>query len=451
MSITGRASRVAPHLVSWLFYLASVLVVLREVFRGTRWVHWVVDVFSVLVFPVDDGGLGLAALFAILGAALMRRKRAAWWLATLWPALVWLTSLVFGAVFLWRRSHGEAYGRLDEDLTQYLFNTVSGAALLALLLVSRAQFAARMVAGNLRRALLTLAVTLGASLTVGFVMVTLTSHQGRPRSRLFNIIQHLVNGSSAPTPRMVPAWVQLLVGALVAASLLISLLVLRRSQRSQAQLALADELELRRLLEDNPEDSLGYFALRRDKQAVFAADRRSAVAYRVELGVCLAAGDPVGRRENWPQAIGAWLALAHRYGWTPGVVGASENGAAAYPSPARPGPRAMGRPACSSTAGCSPASRCGRCRTSMPASAIPSSWCATATWTSSSTRPAGTASPCAAASSRRCAPPCWTTTSWRWRPPSCRPFTAAPMPGPSAPTSTPMTCTSTCASPPSCS
>lgn len=79
------------------------------------------------------------------------------------------------------------------------------------------------------------------------------------------------------------------MGALVAASLLISLLVLRRSQRSQAQLALADELELRRLLEDNPEDSLGYFALRRDKQAVFAADRRSAVAYRVELGVCLAA------------------------------------------------------------------------------------------------------------------------------------------------------------------
>lgn len=146
MSITGRASRVAPHLVSRLFYLASVLMVLREVFRGTRWVHWVVDVFSVLVFPVDDGGLGLAALFAILGAALMRRKRAAWWLATLWPALVWLTSLVFGAVFLCRRSHGEAYGRLDEDLTQYLFNTVSGAALLALLLVSRAQFAARMVA-----------------------------------------------------------------------------------------------------------------------------------------------------------------------------------------------------------------------------------------------------------------------------------------------------------------
>lgn len=40
---------------------------------------------------------------------------------------------------------------------------------------------------------------------MGFVMVTLTSHQGRPRSRLFNIIQHLVNGSSAPTPRMVPA------------------------------------------------------------------------------------------------------------------------------------------------------------------------------------------------------------------------------------------------------
>jgi lysyl-tRNA synthetase class 2 len=92
-----------------------------------------------------------------------------------------------------------------------------------------------------------------------------------------------------------------------------------------------DESAIRGLLELwGKDDSLGYFATRRDKSVVFAPSGRAAITYRVELGVCLASGDPIGDPRAWPQAIDAWLALCQSYGWTPGNMGASSAGAKAF-------------------------------------------------------------------------------------------------------------------------
>ena len=75
---------------------------------------------------------------------------------------------------------------------------------------------------------------------------------------------------------------------------------------------------------------MGYFATRRDKSVVFAPNGRAAITYRVEVGVCLASGDPVGDPKAWPQAIAAWLTLCQTYGWAPGVMGASSAAAEAF-------------------------------------------------------------------------------------------------------------------------
>ena len=89
-----------------------------------------------------------------------------------------------------------------------------------------------------------------------------------------------------------------------------------------------DESAIRGLLElYGKNDSLGYFATRRDKAVVFAPTGRAAITYRVEVGVCLASGDPVGDPKAWPQAIQAWLTLCEEYGWAPGVMGASSTAA----------------------------------------------------------------------------------------------------------------------------
>ena len=60
---------------------------------------------------------------------------------------------------------------------------------------------------------------------------------------------------------------------------------------------------------------------------VFAENGRSAITYRVDLGVCLASSDPIGPPDHWGGAITASQDLVDTYGSTPAVIGASEAGA----------------------------------------------------------------------------------------------------------------------------
>jgi lysyl-tRNA synthetase class 2 len=86
-----------------------------------------------------------------------------------------------------------------------------------------------------------------------------------------------------------------------------------------------DEVRLRELLAKEPDpDSLGYFALRRDKSVVFSPSGKAAIAYRTVGSVSLASGDPLGDPEAWPGAIELWLREAAEHAWAPAVAGASE-------------------------------------------------------------------------------------------------------------------------------
>jgi lysyl-tRNA synthetase class 2 len=92
-----------------------------------------------------------------------------------------------------------------------------------------------------------------------------------------------------------------------------------------------DEAHLRALLERHGDgDSLGYFALRRDKSVVWSASGKAAVTYRVVNGVALASGDPAGDPEAWPGALRRFGDEARSHGWTPAVIGCSERAAEAY-------------------------------------------------------------------------------------------------------------------------
>jgi len=98
-----------------------------------------------------------------------------------------------------------------------------------------------------------------------------------------------------------------------------------------ASLSAADEAQLRCLLATHGDrDSLGYFALRRDKSVVWSPSGKAAITYRVVQGVALASGDPLGDPEAWPGAMGVYRALVEEYAWTPGVIGCGELGATVY-------------------------------------------------------------------------------------------------------------------------
>ncbi len=129
----------------------------------------------------------------------------------------------------------------------------------------------------------------------------------------------------------VPWWVNLLINLTAGLLVAVVLYVLLRSPRQAPGRTDADEARLRDLLAGHgARDSLGYFALRRDKDLIFSPTGKAAIGYRVLGGVSLAAGDPIGDPEAWPGVITAWRDEAERHGWRCGVLGASEQAAIAY-------------------------------------------------------------------------------------------------------------------------
>ena len=73
-------------------------------------------------------------------------------------------------------------------------------------------------------------------------------------------------------------------------------------------------------------DSLGYFALRRDKNVIWSPSGKSCIGYRVVSGVMLASGDPIGDAEAWPGAIDAFMDEAGAHAWVPAVMGCAGAG-----------------------------------------------------------------------------------------------------------------------------
>ena len=71
-------------------------------------------------------------------------------------------------------------------------------------------------------------------------------------------------------------------------------------------------------------DTLSFFKLRSDKNYFFSQDRRAFVGYRIENGVLLVSGDPVGSEEAFGPLLGELRAFADIRGLKLGGVGASE-------------------------------------------------------------------------------------------------------------------------------
>jgi lysyl-tRNA synthetase class 2 len=71
-------------------------------------------------------------------------------------------------------------------------------------------------------------------------------------------------------------------------------------------------------------DTLSFFKLRMDKQYFFSADQQAFVGYRIENGVLLLSGDPVGPEASFPALLGELRGFAEARGLKLGAVGASE-------------------------------------------------------------------------------------------------------------------------------
>jgi lysyl-tRNA synthetase class 2 len=78
------------------------------------------------------------------------------------------------------------------------------------------------------------------------------------------------------------------------------------------------------LVRAHGDDTLSFFKLREDKQYLFTPDRRAFAGYRVENGVLLVSGDPVGSADALPALVRELRAFADVRGLKIAVVGASD-------------------------------------------------------------------------------------------------------------------------------
>ena len=107
-------------------------------------------------------------------------------------------------------------------------------------------------------------------------------------------------------------------------------LVLRTFVQSQPPDAERRERRANRSSATWGDDTLDYFALRRDKNYYFSDDGRSLVAYVYVRGTAMVAGDPIGPPEDTAKTIDEFLAFCAGRGWRVAFFAVREADAAIY-------------------------------------------------------------------------------------------------------------------------
>jgi lysyl-tRNA synthetase class 2 len=311
-------SRRTPFVVASLVRLVGLIDIVSALTPADR--ARLARLTNVLPAQVSDAAAAATTvtgvLLLLLGHGLRRRKRRAWLGASALLSISIALHVVKG---------------LDVE------EALASAALLLVLVMARREFDAlgdprtRWVAAYAAGGLLVVSVGLGL-LLVGLRLGTAVG--GHPfTTQLEHVLLGLV-GVPGPlrfsSDRDADVVQATLAGLGLLTVLTVTFLALRPAE-PVATLEPSDESALRGLLaQHGRRDSLGYFALRRDKSIVWSRTRKAAIAYRVVSGVALASGDPLGDPEAWPGAIEELARLASAHAWVPAVMGCSETGAAAY-------------------------------------------------------------------------------------------------------------------------
>jgi lysyl-tRNA synthetase class 2 len=255
--------------------------------------------------------LSAGVLLLLLAHGLKRRKRRAW------RAAVVLLPAGAVAQFAYRHSY---------------IGVLISAVLLALLLRHQGEFKALPDPRSRWKALTNFVLMSAGSIGLGLVIVNSRPDRLIGRPGLYEQITHVIYGLfgfEGPVDYAGKAsWtVGYSLGALGMLTALTTIYLALRPEHPAARLTADDESRLRELLaKHGGRDSLGHFALRRDKAVVFSPSGKAAVTYRVVSGVMLASGDPIGDVEAWPGAIERFMEEAKAHSWTPAVMGCSETG-----------------------------------------------------------------------------------------------------------------------------
>jgi len=311
-----KSQRWVPVWIGRATFLVGLFDILANVSRKFRTpVHKLNN-----VFPVFLNGSALAtAIFTglilmILARGLSRRKRRAWVLALAILAVNLATEIF----------------RTNHHPVQILLSILSIVALV----VFRNSFYAKSDPSTRLQPLIGFGVALLVFFIASLLLLRFRNHDeiiGNPsiKNIFLFIIEGLV-GVAGPvkfTSERASDAIAFTLGTFGVFTLIVPLWLYFRRVKPIPKMSDDDMNVVRKLIKhDLEQDSLGYFATRRDKSVIWAANRKAGIAYRVQGGVMLASGDPFGEYSLWPEAIAEFLKVAQEHAWTPAVMGCSDRG-----------------------------------------------------------------------------------------------------------------------------
>ncbi len=322
--LARRRRRLARLCLAW-----AALSLLSELTPLGYWLNMTLPVYWYAVTWVAAGvpSAGFAVLLGALSSGLRRGRAMAFWLTAICLALAGPLGFLAGSL-------SGGWLPLGQVPAWFWIAVAVHLGLLGLLL---SQWRAFRIPGDhagLRQlAWLIPVAAAGALLGVTLVAATDVGHASTAQRAVYVLERAVADTGLWPVTSAVrvPWGVNLLINLIAGLLAAAALYLLLRSPRQATVMSTPDEGRLRALIgEYGARDSLGYFALRHDKNVIFSPTGKAAIGYRVLGGVSLAAGDPIGDPEAWPGAIAAWQEQAERHGWRRAVLGASEQAAVAY-------------------------------------------------------------------------------------------------------------------------
>jgi len=305
-----------PQWIGRLALWLGVLNVVANIFRRFQPVaHRVDKVIPGLVNSTAFSTALFTSLVLILVASgLRRRKRRAWTIAVI--------VLAFNLLSDFFRYH------------YHPLQIIPNAVLLVILLIVRNEFFAISDPATKFQPLYAFAILLSFTIISAIMMLYFRhGHDivGNPsfKNIFLTVIEGMV-GISGPIEfinQRASDAVEFSLAALGIFTIVLPLFLYFRRVKPLPKMSDEDIEIVRKLIRhDVDQDSLGYFATRRDKSVIWAPNKKAGIAYRVEAGVMLASGDPFGEYSLWPAAIDTFLEEAKLHAWTPAVMGASDRG-----------------------------------------------------------------------------------------------------------------------------
>jgi lysyl-tRNA synthetase, class II len=283
--------------------------------------------FDYLGSLTRTADLIIGLLLLMVSHGLRRRKRRAWEAAIILLATGFVVHSVLGLILRHFIPH------ISRPAIRPTTAVVTAVVLVAFIWFRREFYAV----GDRRsrwRALWVLGYLIVADILIGLAYLA-ASRDGLAghytvSERVYTVVVNLV-GFSGPvvfTSRTSADHFYFVTSGLGIFTLLVAVFMFLRPATRASRMATSDAAGIRELLSRYGEqDSLGYFALRYDKNVIWSPSGKSCITYRVLSGVMLASGDPLGDPEAWPGAIHTFLDEAASHAWVPAVMGCSELGA----------------------------------------------------------------------------------------------------------------------------